>query len=61
MSNREQYIKKLQQRVIDLEWHEHQVNKINHFIKCLELITDEEYDREFKQLEDYIINVYLKP
>lgn len=54
MSNREKYLSILRERLLKLEFHEHESGATSLLIKRIEGITDSEYDYKFHQMQQSI-------
>lgn len=54
MSNREKYLSTLRDRLLKLEFHEHESSATSLLIKRIEGITDSEYDYKFHKMQQNI-------
>jgi len=54
MSNREQYLTLLRERLLKLEFHEHESSATSLLIKRIEGVTDKEYDEKFHLVQQQV-------
>lgn len=54
MTNREQYLTLLRDRLLKLEFHEHESSATSLLIKRIEGITDKEYDDKYHLMQEQI-------